>query len=63
VAQVGQRLGIELVAGKPLIDQMRRQGRGDTLRQCAGILYKTLTSLGVDVPRSAQSHAPRERGG
>jgi hypothetical protein len=63
VDQAAKQLGIELVAGKPLIDQMRRQGRGDTLIQCAALLDKTLRSLDVtDVPRSAPSHAPRDLG-
>lgn len=66
VDQLARQLGIELVAGKPLIDQMRRQGRGDTLIQCAALLDKTLRSMEVaDTPRPSQAQAPavRERGG
>lgn len=44
VKRVAGQLGIELVAGRPLLDQMRRQGRGSTLIQCAERLDKTLDS-------------------
>jgi hypothetical protein len=38
VAKVARLLGVELVAGRPLLDQMRRQGRGSTLVECAQML-------------------------
>lgn len=65
VDQLARQLGIDLVPGKPVIDQMRRQGRGDTLIQCAALLDATLTRMGTDAPRPGQAQAPaiRERGG
>ena len=67
VDQLARQLGIDLVPGKPVIDQMRRQGRGDTLIQCAALLDATLTRMGTDAPRPGQGQqqapAVRERGG
>ena len=62
VQRVARQLGIELVAGKPLLDQMRRQGRGGTLLECASLLDKQLDgALGqvVGRERPAQRAAPR----
>jgi len=42
VARVAKQLGIELVAGRPLLDQMRRQGRGSTLIECADRLDRAI---------------------
>lgn len=65
VARVARQLGIELVAGKPLLDQMRRQGRGRTLLECATLLDKQID--GALLPHVQQQlleqQRERERGG
>lgn len=61
VKRVAAQLGIELVAGKPLLDQMRRQGRGSTLIECAERLDKALDgALHVHV-QSGQAQRDIER--
>lgn len=58
VKRVARELNIELVEGKPLLDQMRRQGRGATLIECAERLDKTLD--GILHPHVYQGQAERE---
>jgi vacuolar-type H+-ATPase subunit E/Vma4 len=64
ITRLAHQLGIELVAGKPLLDQMRRQGRGSTLIQCAERLDRELDNLGLHervYSGQAQREIERER--
>lgn len=62
VARAAKALGIELVPGKPLIDQMRKQGVGKTLQECATRLDKVLDGVlgghvgGGDAQREIDRH-------
>lgn len=47
VARVASAMSVELVAGRPLLDQLRKQGRGTTLIECAHILDKSIESVGL----------------
>lgn len=59
VARVAGQLGIELVPGRPLLDQMRRQGRGRTLVECAALLDRQLDGHQVTERRSGEAPTPR----
>lgn len=64
IQRVARSLNIELVAGKPLLDQMRRQGRGRTLLECAQLLDKTVDGVlqqHVITQREGEAPRPRER--
>lgn len=62
VRRVAQQLGIELVAGRPLLDQMRRQGKGRTLVECAALLDKQVDGALRDVvDRQADQEQARQR--
>jgi hypothetical protein len=63
VQRVARALNIELMAGKPLLDQMRRQGRGQTLLGCAQLLDKTLDGSMRQVVERGPVERPMERGG
>lgn len=62
VKRVAQQLGIELVAGRPLLDQMRRQGKGRTLVECAALLDRQVDgALREVVDRQADQEQARQR--
>ncbi len=61
VQRVARALNIELVAGKSLLDQMRRQGRGQTLLACAQLLDKTLDGAMQEVVEKGPVERSRER--
>jgi Plasmid recombination enzyme len=63
VQRVARQLGIELVAGRPLLDQMRRQGRGRTLIECAQLLDKQIDGQLAGVVQRQEQQRDRERGG
>lgn len=65
VERAAKALGIELLPGKPLIDQMRKQGVGTTLQECATRLDKVLDGVlaGHVGGGGAQSDIERHRGG
>lgn len=60
VARVASSLGIELVPGRPLLDQMRKQGRGRTLIECASLLDRQLDGLrGITERQAGDQERPR----
>jgi hypothetical protein len=65
VARASKALGIKLVPGKPLIDQMRKQGVGNTLQDCADRLDRALDGIMAQHVSSgdAQRAIEREKGG
>lgn len=65
VTRAAKALGIELVPGKPLIDQMRKQGVGASLQDCATRLDKALDGIMTQHITSgdAQRAIERHRGG
>jgi hypothetical protein len=65
VGTLAKGLGIELVAGKPVLDQIRRAGRAQTMMQAFQAVERLDPSAVAQVQRMAQSqpvNAPRPRG-
>jgi hypothetical protein len=65
VSRASKALGIKLVPGKPLIDQMRKQGVGNTLQDCATRLDRALDGIMAQHVQSgdAQRAVERQKGG
>lgn len=57
VAGISGALGIELTAGKGLLDQLRRGGKASTAREAASLLY----DYDVDLEASAQKWTERQQ--
>jgi len=65
VSQLAQKLGIDLVAGKPLLDQIRRAGKAQTMLGAFQLIERLDPDAVAQVQRMAptQQQVPRERGG